>query len=424
MKRLVIVGAGSRGLGVYAEYAARHPDRFSVVGVAEPRAYYREETARRHGVSVDRCWTDWRPLLEQPPLAEAVVLATQDRDHVEPALALLEHGYDLLLEKPMGTTVEECRRIQQASRRHNQLLVVAHVLRYTPYFRHWKRLVEAGLLGQLATVRHFEPVLYWHQAHSFVRGNWRNTAASAPMILSKSCHDLDMMCHLVGEDPVAVSSFGRLSHFTASHRPPESAERCLDCRLADQGCAYSAKRFYLGLVEKGQLGWPLDVITPDTSPQGVLQALRDGPYGRCVYACDNDVVDHQVVALQFASGISATFTMTAFSADRWRETELLGSRGQLWGDGRRIWFRPFVEVADPCGGELQDNGDLLWDFRHVPADGHYGGDEGLMDFFYECLLDRQQALARPLPEQALRGHALCFAAEQARLERRVVEICL
>ncbi|MBT9587339.1 Gfo/Idh/MocA family oxidoreductase [bacterium] len=413
MKRLIIVGAGSRGMGVYADYAARHPQQFAVVGVAEPRLYYRQETARRHGLGSDRCWEDWRPLLSQPPLAEAVVVATQDKDHVEPALALLEHGYDVLLEKPMATTLDECRQLQQASRRHERLLVVAHVLRYTPYFRQLKSLVEQRLLGQLATVRHFEPVLYWHQAHSFVRGNWRNSRQSAPMILAKSCHDLDMICHLVGEDPVAVASFGSLSHFRAAHRPAQATDRCLDCPLADQGCAYSAKRFYMGFQQKGQLGWPLDVLTADTSAEGVTKALREGPYGRCVYACDNDVVDHQVVALEFASGVSATFTMTAFAADRWRETELLGSKGQLLGDGQRLRFRSF-----------ESDEEQMWDFSHVPTHGHGGGDDGLMDFFHGCLENRQEALARPLAEEAFRGHALCFAAEQARLQRRVIEMSL
>jgi predicted dehydrogenase len=342
-----------------------------------------------------------------------VVLATQDRDHLEPALALMEHGYDILLEKPMATTAEDCRRLQQASRHHQRLLVVAHVLRYTPYFRQLKRVVESGVLGQLVTVRHLEPVNYWHQAHSFVRGNWRNSGQSAPMILAKSCHDLDMICHLVGEDPVAVASFGSLAHFRPSRRPPQASDRCLDCSLADAGCAYSAKRYYLGLLNQGQLGWPLDVLTSDTSFEGVSQALREGPYGRCVYACDNDVVDHQVVALEFASGVSATFTMTAFTTERWRETELLGSHGQLLGDGRCLRLQTF-------GGDPEQ----VWDFSHVPSHGHGGGDDGLMEFFHECLENRQQALARPLAEEALRGHILCFAAEQSRLERRVVEISL
>lgn len=420
-KRLIIVGSGSRGLGVYAEYAARHPERFSVVGVAEPRDYYRQETARRHNLPAERCWKDWRELLAQPVLAEAVVLATQDRDHVEPALALMEHGYDLLLEKPMAVTADDCRRLQQASRRFGRLLVVAHVLRYTPYFRQLKELVQSGVLGQLATVRHFEPVLYWHQAHSFVRGNWRNTEAAAPMILAKSCHDLDMICHLVDEDPVAVSSFGRLTHFRSENRPEGSAALCLDCALADE-CVYSARRFYLGLLQQGYTGWPLDVLTPDTSEAGVLEALRSGPYGRCVYACDNDVVDHQVVAMEFVSGLTATFTMTAFAADRLRETEILGSRGQLTGDGRVIRLRSFGKAPAHLGGQQAENGDLIWDFSHVPAHGHSGGDAGLMEFFHGCLENRAEALARPLPEEALRGHLLCFAAEQSRLERRIVEL--
>lgn len=425
MQDVLIVGAGSRGLTVYADYISRHPDQFRLAGVAEPRDYYREETARRHQLPEQSCWSDWRELLDLPQLAPAVILATQDRDHLEPALALMKHGYDLLLEKPMAPSLEECRQLQQASRRYQKLLVVAHVLRYTPYFRQLKSLVDSGVLGQLVTVRHFEPVLYWHQAHSFVRGNWRKTADSAPMLLAKSCHDLDMLCHLVAQEPVQVVSFGDLSHFSRRHQPPDAADRCQDCRYREEGCAYSAHRFYLGLQRQGALGWPLDTITSDTSEAGVVRALAEGPYGRCVYACDNDVVDHQVVAVEFAGGVSATFTMTAFAKERLRETELLGSHGQLCGDGTKIVLRPFeaLPAALPDErGQLQSNGDIVWDFSHVPNQGHGGGDDGLMEFFYECLQDRQRALQWSLPEAALRGHALCFAAEQSRLEKRLLKL--
>lgn len=426
LKNLLIVGAGSRGLTVYADYCLRHPDQFRVVGGAEPRKYYREELRNRHGVSPDHVFSDWRELVALPKMADAVLVATQDRDHLEPAMAFMERGYDVMVEKPMDTTLEGCRKMVQGSRRLKRLLVVCHVLRYTPYFRLLKQLRDSGMLGQIATVRHIEPVLYWHQAHSFVRGNWRNTTESAPMILAKSCHDLDIMCHIVGENPVAVSSFGRLSHFRPAMRPPQATDRCVTCPLAENSCPYSATRFYLGLVEQGQVGWPVDVLTPDTTREGVLQALRDGPYGRCVYACDNDVVDHQVVATEFATGVTATFTMTAFTEHRWRETEVLGSHGQLMGDGLRLRYSPFLPPRPEWieGAELQPNGDYLWDLSHVPTHGHGGGDDGLMNFLHWCLNNREEALRMPLPEDALRGHALAFAAEQARLERRLVELRL
>lgn len=419
MKSLIVVGAGSRGLGVYADYALRHPHQFRLTGVAEPKEQARRSCAERHGIAPERCWSDWRPLLEQPPVADAVILATQDRDHVEPALALMQHGYDLLLEKPMDVTLEGCRQLMQASLQQQRLLVVAHVLRYTRYFQKLKEVAASGLLGQLATVRHLEPVLFWHQAHSFVRGNWRNSQQSAPMILAKSCHDLDLICHLVGEEPVAVASFGRLGHFRRENRPAGAASRCLDCQV---DCPYSASRFYLEQLRSGNRGWPVDVLVPEPQEETVIQALRQGPYGRCVYECDNDVVDHQVVALEFASGITATFTMTAFTHNRWRETELLGSHAQLVGDGQRLRLTPFGTPPQqwPAEGELQSDGSLLWDYSHVSSAGHGGGDDGLMGFFHWCLEHREQALALPLAQEAFRGHALCFAAEQARLERRLV----
>lgn len=419
-----MIGAGSRGATVYGAFARQNPHRFQVVAVAEPRADRRSAMARDHEIPAERCWEDWRPLLLQPPLAPVAVIATQDRDHVECAVALMAHGYDLLLEKPMDVTAEGCRRLVAAAREHGRLVIVAHTMRYTPYFRLLKRLCQARVVGQVATVRHFEPVNYWHQAHSFVRGHWRNSQQAAPMILAKSCHDLDLVCWLLDQTPTRVASFGNLLHFKPENRPAEATDRCLDCPLAAAQCPYSASRFYLGLMAQGQTGWPLDVLTDDLTPAGVTRALREGPWGRCVYACDNDVVDHQVVAMEFASGVSATFTMTAFTDARFRETEILGSHGQLKGDGLRLNFLPFA-VPPPdsdwmADAEKQADGSFLWDVSNVPTDGHNGGDHGLMEFLYACCQDRAAALQLPLPEEALRGHLLCFHAEQARLEGRVV----
>lgn len=423
-RKILIVGAGSRGLGVYAEYARTHPHQYQVVGCAEPCPERRQRLLELHPGAVKDCHSDWTSLLEAAPAADAVILATPDREHRQPALAFMEKGYDLLLEKPMDISLEGCQELVQASRQHRVLLVVAHVMRYTHYFTCFKELVSRGLLGQLATVRHLEPVHYWHQAHSFVRGNWRNQELSAPMILAKSCHDLDLLCYLVGEPVQALSSFGRLSHFRPDNRPPGAAARCLDCPLQENQCAYSAPRIYLGMLSRGQHGWPVDVVVPNPTPQRLLEALKSSPYGRCVYACDNDVVDHQVVALEFASGVTGTFTMTAFTEHRLRTTEMLGSEGQLLGDGLRLIYTPFGSPPAHWlkGSRPLENGDYLWDFSHISSAGHSGGDEGLMQFFFHCLEDRKAALQLSLPEDALRGHELCFLAEVARHQRRLIEV--
>lgn len=403
---LALVGCGSRGLRAYGAYAEEHPDKCRVVAAAEPREWYREEARRRHP-HLQHVFADWRELAAQPKLADAVIIATQDSEHIEPCLAFAQLGYDILLEKPMATTEEGCRQIAEAVRRHNVLLFVAHVLRYTAYFRELKKLVAE--VGQVATVRHFEPVNFWHQAHSFVRGNWRRADTSSPMILAKSCHDMDILLYLLGKHCTQLASFGHRSHFRPERRPPGAADRCLDCAVP---CPYNARDFYLGMVERNELWWPVDVLTPDLTVDGVTRALREGPYGRCVYACDNDVVDHQVVALEFEEGISATFTMTAFTENRWRETEILGSHGQLLGNGEVLRLTRFLDRS------VQE-----WDLSAASHDdGHGGGDAGLMDDFLAALQDRESALREPHPEEALESHLMAFAAERARVESRVVRM--
>ncbi|MFD0854603.1 Gfo/Idh/MocA family protein, partial [Actinomadura adrarensis] len=283
-------------------------------------------------------------------LADAVIIATPDALHVEPAVAAAELGYHILLEKPMAPTAEGCALIVDAVRKAGVLFAVCHVLRYTPYTTVVKREVAAGRIGDIMSVQHLEPVGFWHHAHSYVRGNWRRADESSPMLLAKSCHDLDWLQFIVDRPIRRLSSFGGLSHFTERNRPAGAADRCVDCSV-EASCPYSARRVYLSLYAAGRRKWPLDVIVHDVTEEDLLQALRTGPYGRCVYACDNDVVDHQVVAMEFAGGATGTFTMTGFNTGGPRRTQIFGTRGELHTDGRTVTIHDFLsgerEVIDP-----------------------------------------------------------------------------
>ena len=356
---------------------------------------------------------DWRELADRPRLADAVVIATPDALHAEPAIAFADLGYHLLLEKPMAPSPADCARIVATVERRGVMLAVGHVLRYTAYTARLKAILDAGRIGEIASLAHLEPVGYWHQAHSFVRGNWRAEGLTAPMLLSKSCHDLDWIRYVLGERCVRVSSFGGLRHFRADARPAGAAERCLDCAV-ERSCPYSAVKIYLGRVRTGDLGWPVDVLTSDLTEAGVTRALRTGPYGRCVYACDNDVVDHQVVAMQFASGATATFTMTGFTRQRDRETRIFGTRGELHGDGTTIEVHDF----------LTDRTETIRTDDAVATDGHGGGDARLMARFVAAVAsgDRTQILSGPA--ESLESHLMVFAAEQARRDGRVVDVDL
>ena len=411
---VLIVGAGDRGT-VYARCAAALPHRARIVAVAEPRAFQRKAMARAHGIAPDRVFRCWSEAASHPRLADAVVIATPDALHEAPAVAFARRGYSILLEKPMAPTAPACRRIRDAVVRGGNVFAVGHVLRYTDYTRAVKEIVASGALGDLVSVQHLEPVGYWHQAHSFVRGNWRNEAESTFMLMSKSCHDLDWIRHIVGRPCRRVSSFGSLLHFRRENRPARAADRCLDCPVA-RACPHDAARLYRGLLRRGVRGWPVNVMAPEATPAAVRRALREGPYGRCVYDCDNDVVDHQVVAMEFEGGPTATFTMTAFTSMTYgRTTRVFGTRGELLGDSRTIRWTDFrtgrERVVDPSRRAGRRAGT-----------GHGGGDGGLFDAFIHAVATGDRSSILSGPDETLETHRIVFAAERARRTGRVARV--
>ena len=413
---MVVAGAGARGR-TYADFARRHPDLVRVVGVAEPDRARREGFAADHGLADEAVMSSWQELVERPKLADLAVVSTQDRDHVDPAVALMALGYDLLLEKPIAPDLEGCERVEAAAAEHGARVHVGHVLRHTAFTSAVRDTIASGAIGQIMAVQRFEPVGHWHFAHSFVRGNWRNETLSSPILLAKSCHDIDWIAHLIGAPCRSVSSMGSLVHFRAESKPVAAgaAMRCLDCGH-EPDCAWSAPALYLALAEGGWTGFPLTVLTDDVSPDSIRDALADGPYGRCVYECDNDVPDTQSVLMEFDGGAQASFTLSAFSEMRLRETRILGTEGELRGDGVSFDVHRFVtgrtERHTPNGPDASPR-DLL---------GHGGGDDGLMHAVVADLADPDPGAARAAFAEAIHAHRIVFAAEQARLGCRVVEV--
>ncbi|MEV5508137.1 Gfo/Idh/MocA family protein [Streptomyces orinoci] len=407
---LLVIGAGERGTG-YANWVLEHPDRATVVGVAEPRAVRRARLAEAHGIAPGNAVSHWKEFAARGRIADAVLICTLDREHLAPVEAFAALGYHILLEKPMAVEEESCQRVVAAVEKTGVMLAVGHVLRYTPYTQALKAMVDSGRLGDIISIQHLEPVGFWHQAHSFVRGNWRRADGATFMLMAKSCHDLDWLQYIVGQPPKRVSSFGGLSHFTPANRPAEAADRCPECPVA-RNCPYSATHFYGGMLERGEHHWPLSVVVDDFTPRALDRALRTGPYGRCVYACDNDVVDHQVVAMEFAGGATATFTMTAFNEAADRKTRIFGTRGELYGDGETLRIHDFLtrraaEITPVRRGEPG------------AAGGHNGGDAGLMDAFVEAVATGDPASIRSGPRDSLAGHLAVLAAERARLNGTV-----
>lgn len=411
---VVIAGAGSRGAG-YARFAVNFPERLRVVGVAEPRAYHREKLAAECGVPRENVFSDWREMAERARFADAAIIATQDAMHEEPAVRFARLGYDVLLEKPMAPTEEACRNIVRAVKESGVLFGVCHVLRYTPQTRAIKRLIAEGKIGDVVSLTRVEPVGYWHQAHSFVRGNWRNEAESSFMLLAKSCHDLDWIRHVMDKPCRRVASFGSLKHFRREEQPKGAADRCLDCAV-EPGCPYSAKKIYLGFYRKGLRGWPLDVIAEEVTEESVTEALRSGPYGRCVYACDNDVVDNQTVIMEFEGGRTASFVMTAFTKAEDRRTQIFGTHGEIHANGPKIHWHDFrtdeTTEIDTNASEMSVMG------------GHGGGDYGIMDSFVRAVAERDASHILSGPDETLESHLMVFAAERARRNGSVEPVVL
>jgi predicted dehydrogenase len=410
--RVIVAGAGDRG-GTHAGYALQHPEEVEVVGVAEPREYQRMAMADAHGIQGENVFTDWREMADRERFADAVLVTTSDAMHVEPVKGFAEKGYHIMLEKPMAPTPEECRAIIDAVKANDVILSVGHVLRYTPYTRTVKKILDAGTIGEIVCIQRLEPLGYWHQAHSFVRGNWRNEAESSFMLLAKCCHDIDWLHYIMGKRCTSVSSFGSLKHFRASERPEGAADHCLECSVEAE-CPYSARKIYMGRLARGETSWPLSVVDPEATPATLEAALRDGPYGRCVYACDNDVVDNQVVNMQFEGGATASFTMTCFNQAGHRRTNVFGTRGEIRGTGDKVEVFDFMTdkwstVEVDCG-----SADV--------TGGHGGGDTVLMERFVAAVASGDQSLVLSGPDETLESHLIVFGAEKARKQHCVVDL--
>jgi predicted dehydrogenase len=318
----------------------------------------------------------------------------------------------MLLEKPIAATAAECVAVVQAAEQHGRILQIGHVLRYAPFFRRIFDLVTSGQLGEIVSVDWRENLVYWHYAHSFVRGNWSNSQRAGPMILTKCCHDLDLLVWMFGPCQ-RVASFGSLTHFTAERVGPEIPARCTDGCPVAEACPYYAPRLYLSRFHENPDGFTVNAVTSERTPAGIMRALESGPYGRCVYRCDNDVVDHQVVVLELASGLSINLTMQGASHVEGRTVRIDGRRATLLANESRHE----IAVHDHLSGEET----VIRTAR--AAGGHSGGDEGLMGAFVAAVrggahVDGALTSAR----ESMASHVLAFAAEDARVTGTPVDL--
>lgn len=410
MKRITaaLIGAGARGMDCYASYALEHPDEIKFVAVAEPKAELREKFKNLHAIPDRMCFNDWKEMLDEPKLADAVLVCTQDKMHLEPTLKSLEYDYHVLLEKPMSTNPTDCLKMAEYAKKNERIFMICHVLRYSIFFNTIKQLLDKGAIGRLVSIQHNENVGYWHQAHSYVRGNWRNDRESSPMILAKSCHDMDILVWLTESDCVSLSSYGALTHFKKENAPDGAPLRCLDgCPVRDE-CSFYAPKIYL----TENTNWPTSVISADKSLKAREKALMEGPYGRCVYHCDNNVVDHQVVSMEFANEVTAVFTMCAFTNEVNRTIKLMGTRGEIRGNMNKCE----IEVTDFNSGRK----DLI--LLKEPKSGHGGGDHALFRDFVRAIREKDTVGGLTSADVSVQSHLMAFAAEKSRIEKKQIDM--
>lgn len=403
-----VLGAGGRGRQTVGGYARQHPHNLKIVAVAEPDPERRKCFAEEHQIPPNRCFASWEDLLAQPQLAPALFNTTMDQMHFASTMPALARGYHVLVEKPLTTDPVECVQVVDAAQTHKRILQCGYTLRYTPFFRTIKDLVAKGALGDLVTVQHVEHVAYWHMAHSFVRGNWGNSQlCGSPMILSKCCHDLDILRWIVGRKPVRVASFGGLTHFTPARKPAGAPPRCTDGCPVEHECPYSALKLYL----KANPTWIANTISLDPSYEARRKALEVGPYGKCVYQAGNDVVDHQVIILEFEGNLTVMFTMQGHSHDNVRTMRYSGTDATI----RAHAGLNQIDV------HYYNSGTTNQITPGSAEGGHGGGDPEMIREFLEAVRrDDPSAITASGPE-SVDSHLLAFAAEKARQENTVVD---
>ena len=411
MKKIkaILIGAGDRGAKAYAPYANNYPNELEFVAVAEAIPERRAAFAEEYSLSNEQCYASWEEMLEQDDIeADVAFICTLDRGHYAPTVKAIEKGYHVLLEKPMSPSPKECVSMVEVAKKHHKLLTICHVLRYTPFWQTIKTIIAEGKIGDIVSIQLNENVEVMHMSHSFVRGNWNNSDESSPMILQKSCHDMDILMYLMDQKCKHVSSFGSLMHFKESNAPENGPLRCLDgCPIAND-CAFHAGRYYLG---EG-MGWAKK-FTTDHSREGIIHALNTTDYGKCVYRSDNNVVDHQVVILEFDNGATATFSMCGFTREQTRILQIMGTKGEI-------------------RGKMDDNTISVFDFLtqnetitklKEPKSGHGGGDEAIVRDFLQEARDYTGNESRSSAAVSLESHLLAFGAEASRLQNgKVIHI--
>ena len=416
-KKIIVIGCGARGKTYTDIMKNDFGEDFEVVACAEPISDRRNYMQRTHSIPDELCFESWEPILEREKFADVVIIATMDRDHYAPAMAAIEKGYDLLLEKPVAATPKECRKIQRAAEKKGVFVLVCHVLRFTRFYIALKSIIDSGEIGRVMSIQAIECVGDVHQSHSFVRGNWGNSDRSTPMILQKTCHDMDILAWLIGEKCTELHSFGSLSYFTRENAPEGSPERCIDGCPHAETCPYNAEKVYVDMVY-GCKGWLDFAATEKVDPtrEDCIEAIKNTQYGKCVFKCDNNVVDHQTVNMRFGKDVYVDFSMNAFNKGG-RTIRIMGTKGEInakmSGDDIEI-FNFITRETRKFDFDSAAAGEMI-------TGGHGGGDTGIILALRDLLNGKRSKSVCEIAESC-DNHMISFAAEESRLTGKVINM--
>ncbi|WP_422351155.1 Gfo/Idh/MocA family protein [Flagellimonas sp.] len=407
---VIMIGAGNRG-NTYSDYRLHYPDQMKIVGVAEPIDDRNSRYAKKHDIPDVNRFDTWEDVFKRPKFADAVIIATPDQLHYGPCMAALEMGYDVLLEKPIAPTEKECLDIQRMANKMGRIVAVCHVLRYAPYFIELKKMISQGAVGELVSIDHFEPIERVHMSHSYVRGNWHNSKTSTPIIMAKSCHDMDILRWLINEPCESIAAYGDLKWFRKENAPQGSTKRCVEGCAIEKTCPYSAKRIYL---DEGQHTYVFDLPKDKSLHRDIIhKKLRTTDYGRCVYRMDNDQPDHYVTSMRFKSGITANFSMEAFTSYHGRRTRIMGSMGDIVGDMESYTYTDFQTGEVLNKNVNRDRGGIY--------DAHGGGDLLLVRDWLNAVSKQDVSLLTSNIDVSVESHVMCFKAEESRVMDRKIK---
>jgi predicted dehydrogenase len=412
MIKIAILGTGNRGYHAYGKYMLEElSDKIKVVAVCDKNPTNFKHFSDAESFSCDKEFLSKRR-------ADALLICTQDKDHYGHAMKALDLGYHILLEKPISPSLSECFEIAKKAREKNLIVTVCHVLRYTPFFSAVKKTIDSGVIGKVIHYTQVENIGYFHFAHSYVRGNWRNEKLSSPLVLAKTCHDLDIINDMSDGKPIKrVTSTGSLLYFKKENAPIGSTDFCLGGCAVKENCPYDAETIYLKGIEDFAVEglknlWPHNVVCTETTHENLRNAIKSGAYGRCVFKCDNDVVDNQHILIEYEDGTTATLEITPYAAFICREVRVRGTLGEI--------------IASEESGEVklrvfgQDEEEIEQDY--CLGGGHGGGDWALINDFVSVLEGGDNsAKSRTSIENSLISHALGAASEISRKEHKVVD---